>query len=197
MSLKSFAKLLVGASILASAAAFATPLTVDVAGIASHGAFGDSRNTVLNFNVGANASITSISYDVNLTAFAPSWLSELGLAFTNSAITDGVLLNPGFNDDRPGTASYSDSLDLVLGELSFNVGSDGILRLEFYEDFDDVAVDPDGRWNFGTITFNIEGGTTPPVSDVPEPASILLLGAGLGMMGYTGRRRRAKAATAA
>jgi hypothetical protein len=196
MSLKFFAKLLVGLSLVASASVFATPLTVNVTGINSVGGFGDAGNTVLTFNVGANATITSIDYNVNITAFTPSWLSEIGLAINDSTGSDGVFFTPGFADDNPGTGSYADFADLTALGLDFQVGADGILRLEFFEAFDDFT-GVDGHWNFGTITFNVEGGTTPPVSDVPEPASILLLGAGLGMMGYAGRRRGAQAGAAA
>jgi len=150
-------------------------------------------------SVFADSIITSVSFSANLTAFSPSWLSELTLSFENADQTDGVFFNPGFNDDNPGTATYNGFADLVDLDLSFAVGADGILRLEFFEGFDDFD-GPDGIWNFGTITFGVEtvGGEVPP-GEVPEPATGLLLGAGLGMMGYASRRRQAarKAASAA
>ena len=192
MFLRSLSKLLVTLSLFACTSVFAAPLVVDVTGIQSFSQVGDSRNTVLTFNVGAFATITGISYNVNLTAFAPSYLAELGLYFGDATQTAGVFLTPGFQDANPGTASYSGSGDLVQLGLAFQVGADGILRLEFFEGFDDASVSPDGIWNFGTVTFITDAATVP--GDVPEPASGLLMGAGLALMGYTARRRNARKA---
>jgi len=192
MSLKSITKMLASLSFFACASAFAAPLTltVDVAGIESYGFQGDPENTVLNYNIGANSTVTSVNYSFNITAFDPSWLAELGLLFTNSAVSDGVIWTPGFEDTDAGNATYSGTLDLVADGLDFVVGADGILRLEFFEDWDDFA-GPDGQWNFGTISFNYDtlDDTGPGPSPVPEPATALLLAGGLGLIGY-GRRRR-------
>ena len=193
MSLKSVTRMLASLAFLASTSAFAAPmsLTVDVAGIQSHGfLLEDPDNTVLNYNVGANSTITSVNYSINLTAFSPSWLADIGLLFTDSNVFNGVIWTPGFGDTGPGTASYSGTLDLVAEGLDFAVGADGILRLEFYEDWDDLA-GADGQWNFGTISFNYEtlDDTGPGPSPVPEPATALLFAGGLGLIGY-GRRRR-------
>jgi hypothetical protein len=190
MSFRFLTKALIGLSFLACSTTFAAPLVVNVAGIESFGEVGDSGNTVLNFNVGAFATITSISYNVNITAFTPSYLSEIGLYFGDSDQSTGVFFTPGFQNPNPGTGTYADSADLVDLGLAFQVGADGILRLEFFEDFDDGSVSPDGIWNFGTITFTTDAVDVPTPGDVPEPASGLLFGAGLALMGYTARRRR-------
>lgn len=195
MLFRSLSKAFIGLSFLACTSVFAAPLVVDVTGIQSVGAYGNAGNTVLNFNVGAGVTITGISYNVNVTAYTPSWLSEIGLNFTGSDEVDGVALTPAFDTDAPGTGTYSDSGDLVDLGLSFQVGADGILRLEFFEAFDDSAISPDGIWNFGTITFFTDA-VDPPTGDVPEPASGLLIGAGLALMGYTARRRRGAAKAA-
>lgn len=186
MSLRFLKTLLVSLSLLASTSVLAAPLVVNIAGVESHGELGDPDNTVWTYNVGANSTITSVSYSFNVTAYDPSWLSEIGLAFTNSKSDNGVVFNPGILDWYAGTADYADEVDLREYDLAFQVGSDGILRLEFYEDYDDFS-GPDGIWNFGTITFGIE----PEAAAVPEPMSALLLGAGALAMGYAGRRRRA------
>ncbi len=194
MSLNVLKKLLVSSLFFASTSLFAAPLVVNLDRVDSVGEIGDPDNTVLTYDIGANSLITGISYNINVTAYSPSWLNELGLAFTNSKGTDGVVFNPGVGLITSGTRTFFDSVDLTEYGLAFNVGADGILRLEFYEDYDDLFVYPDGRWNFGTITFEY---TPEAVNAVPEPATALLLGGGAMLMGFAGRRRRAKAAAAA
>ena len=184
LSVRSFKQLLVGVSLLACTSAFATPFTFDVAGARGVGEFGNAGNDVYEINVGANATITSVSFNVNLTAFPPSFLSEMFLAFTNSSATRGGNLQPGVDVNASGTQTFTGMEDLVADDFSFSVDADGILRLEFYESFDDESVSPDGVWNFGTITFNTDAG------EVPEPATGMLIGAGLALMACTTRRRR-------
>ena len=193
MSLASLNKLLVSLSLFACSSVFAAPLVVNVAGVQSYGLLGNANNTVLDFNVGANAVITSISYSVSLTATPPSWLSEMALYFGDSTGVTGVFFNPGFLDDVAGSATYADSFDLVALGLDFAVGADGILHLEFFEDFNDYA-GVDGFWNAGTITFGIDTVDVEVPGEVPEPATGLLLGAGLAVMGFAGRRQAARRA---
>lgn len=196
MSLRSLKALFVSLSLLASTSVFAVPLVVNLNNIDSVGEIGDPGNTVLTYDIGANSLVTGISYDINVTAYRPSWLDELGLAFTNSKGTEGVFFNPGVGLLFSGTGSFADSADLTEFGLAFNVGVDGILRLEFFEDFDDFGVNPDGRWNFGTITFDYTPAEV--AGEVPEPATALLLGGGAMLMGFASRRRRvAKALDAA
>ena len=189
MSLRSLKALLVSLSLAASTSVFAVPLVVDLTGINSVGEIGDPGNSVYTFDIGANSLITGISYNFNVTAYNPSWLSELALTMTNSKQTEGVDFHPGIGLDFSGTQSFSGTADLVPLGLDFYVGNDGILRLELFEDFDDSRVNPDGRWNFGTITFDYTPQADP--TDVPEPATALLLGGGAMLMGLAGRRRRA------
>lgn len=185
MPIPSFARLLASLSFFACTSLFAAPLVVDVTGIPSYGDLGNPNNTVLTYNVGANAAITSISYNVTLTAFDQSFLSEISLRFLGSN-GGGVMFSPGFGDDVSGTATYVAATDLVAAGLSFNVGADGLLRLEFFDSADDL-VGPDGIWNFGTITFGINETAG---SDVPEPGTTALFGAGLMLMAVAARRRR-------
>lgn len=190
MLLKSFSKLLVGLSFLASASAFAVPTTttVNLIDVPSYGTFGDPENFIGVVDVGANSTITSIAFDLTLTAFSPSYLSELVVFFGRSDFLNGVFFTPGLGDDGPGTASYSGSASLTDLGLDFQVGADGLLLVEFFEDWDDFA-GADGVWN-GSFTFGYD--TVDAPVDVPEPASALLIAAGLATMRYVGRRRAAK-----
>ncbi|MDQ2822399.1 MAG: PEP-CTERM sorting domain-containing protein [Pseudomonadota bacterium] len=188
MNIPSIARLLASLSFFACTSLFASQLVVDVTGIPSYGELGNPNNTVLTYNVGANAVITSIRYDVNLTAYYLSFLSDISLNFVRSN-GKGVAFAPAAGDDFGGTASYSNTLDLVALGFTVQILDDGIFRLEFYESGDDLP-GPDGVWNFGTITFGINGddGTA-----VPEPGTTALFGAGLMLMAYVARRRSTRA----
>jgi hypothetical protein len=188
MLLTSIKRFFTGLMLLASTSAIAVPLIVDVTGITSNGELDSAGNVVMEYQVGANSTIDGISYSVNLTAFEPSWLSDIALLFSDSA-GNGVIFRPAFEDDFPGTSDYAGSMDLTPLNLDFMVGADGILRLEFYEIFDDFPFSPDGIWNFGTITFNVNSQEIP--APAPEPATVLLLAGGLVIIGY-GRRRSSK-----
>lgn len=177
---------LLGTALPVSQAEAAT-LVVNVAGAQSYSAFGDIRNTVQTFNIGALSRITAIAFDVTITAFPTSYLSEATLAFTGSDTNgDGVFFTPGFDDAAPGTASYAGSTTLTGQGLDFAVGTDGILRLEYFDSFDDASVSPDAQWIGGTLTFTYDEVT----AAVPEPATWMMMFAGFAMVGGAARYRR-------
>jgi hypothetical protein len=167
--------------------ASAGALVFDVTGIQSVDLRGSRDNTVLYFDVGANSTITTLAYDVDITTFRMSWLSEMAMVFTSTA-GRGVIFTaaPGKINQHPGTGHYAGFVDLNDVNLGFNVGGDGILRVEFYEHYNDFS-GSDGQWNSGTVTFGVqEAGDAP----VPEPSTALLTGAGLALLGWIGRRER-------
>ena len=157
---------------------------VNVAGISSVAAAGTAGNTVLSFNVGAGSSVTGIGWDVNNTAFTPSWLSEMVVRFTNTDGSGGVDLTVGNGDDFAGTAAYNSGgvLDLIGLGLSFTANADGLVRFEFFESFNDAGVTPDGTWNSGALTLQVVA--------IPEPATYALMAMGLFAVGAAARRRK-------
>lgn len=180
---------------LATAAALALPsaanaatLVVDVSGAQSYFDFLTPGNTVNTYNIGANSHITGVAYSVNITAFSPSWLNEAVVSFTDTDISAGVDLTPGFGQSVSGTQSFSSggTVDLVALGLDFSVGADGLLRLEYWENFDDGSVSPDALWNSGTITFTYDA----VAGGIPEPSTWAMLILGMGAIGATMRRRQ-------
>ena len=157
-------------------------LQIDTAGILNYDERGATSNVVLDFYVGSGASITSLKWDVNVTSYVGSYLSEMQITFSDSLGT-GVTFTPGDGDDFDGTADYAGFQNLGdLGQI-FAVGADGILRLEFHDGFKDLAFDePEGRWNYGTLSVGI--------SPVPEPPVFAMMLGGLLLVSAVVKRRR-------
>jgi hypothetical protein len=183
MSFRPLSSLLAGLSLVACTSVLAAPLPLTITDTFSNGVLGSATNEVYAFQVGANATITSISYNVNLTALAPSYLSEMSLLFSPSA-GKGVAFQPAGGQLFAGTGTYAGFIDLIALDTSFQVGSDGLLRLEFYESFNDID-GADGVWNFGMLVIGVQDAETA----VPEPGTSMLIGAGLLLLSYAGRRR--------
>lgn len=159
-------------------------LVVNVAGILDNDERGAASNIVRDFYIGPRASITSFKWDINLTSFAGSYLSEMQVTFSDS-VGNGVTFTPGSGDDFDGTMQYAGFQELGDLGLIFQLASDGILRLEFHDGFKDLGFDePEGIWNFGTLTFG--------VAVVPEPPSWALILGGLLLLPIAARRRRTR-----
>jgi MYXO-CTERM domain-containing protein len=163
----------------ASFAAQATPVVVDVSGAQSVNLQGEAGNTVWLVNIGANAMLNSLDWAVTLSAFAPSSLSEMRVSF---GATSGPMydLMPDVVAGFSGTGSYAGSASLA--GLGIAAGADGLLRIEFSEDFKDFGFNvAEGQWLSGNLTFD--------VSAVPEPASAAFMLMGLGLVAAARRRR--------
>ena len=137
-------------------------------------------NTVLTFNVTPGSLVNAISYNLTLATVGESWLSEATISFLNSN-GDGVVLSPGFGVGNSGVGTYAGSALLSDLGLSFNVGADGLLIVEFYENFDDVEFAADANWTAGSVTLA-------NIGLVPEPSTYGLMA--LGLLAVAGAARR-------
>jgi len=167
---------------LASLAAQASPVVVDVSGAQSVNLQGEAGNTVWLVNIGAGAVLNSLDWAVTLNAFAPSSLSEMQVSFGSSSGLDLITFAPDELDGFSGAGSYTGSLD--LSAFGIAAGADGLLRIEFSETYKDFAAGvAEGRW--------LGGVSSSAMATVPEPGSLALAGLSLALVGASRRRRRA------
>ncbi|MES2159957.1 MAG: PEP-CTERM sorting domain-containing protein [Pseudomonadota bacterium] len=156
---------------------------VNVAGVQSYDLYGEPGNTVIELNLGAQAQVTSIAWNFNITAYSPSWLADMEVHFDSSAGSDGVVFTPSIVEDS-GTEHHEGSADLVDLGLAFKVGANGKLRIEFSENYKDLNPgEADGQWDSGSFTIGY-------VSAVPEPATYGMMLLGLLAIGVVARRRQ-------
>lgn len=155
-------------------------LVISAAGVASFDGPAAAGNTVLTFNVAPGALINALSFNLALTTVGESWQSEATIALLSSS-GSGFVFSPGAGVDAPGTGTFSRTVLLSDLGQAFNVGADGLLRVEFYESFDDVTGAADANWTAGSITLA-------NVGVVPEPGSYGLMA--LGLLAVVGSVRR-------
>jgi MYXO-CTERM domain-containing protein len=163
-------------------------VNIDVTGVQSFDGLGGG-NTVLEIDLadalglaaGSQVTMTAVGWDVTISTFGASWLSEATIYFDDNVAPDesGLFLAPGTGLDAPGSQAFSSGglLDLSDSMIPNIVLPNGILRLEFFEGFDDVLGEADAEWS-GTISIG--------VTEVPAPGAA----AALGLAGLAGMRRR-------
>ncbi len=142
---------------------------------------GDSDNLILDLNLGGAATMHGIGWDVTQTTIGASWLSEQVVSFAEAGGAPALYLTTS-GTGAPGTESNASAGIVDLGDAGIPdlVMASGVLRMEFFESFDDVADAIDGHWLEGsTLTFDM--------TVVPAPGALALLGLG-GLA--TARRRR-------
>lgn len=164
--------------------AHAETFTFDFENLYSVDDKGADGNARLSFELGAGAFITGFGWDIDVTAFDPSFLSELTLDFTNT-LGVGAAFSPAPEAYASGSWAGAGSVDLVNTGVSFHLQPDGMLHLEFHEFYDDEAGVPDGLWRSGSLSFDYVA------APIPEPATYALWASGLlAVAAWRGRRRR-------
>lgn len=185
---------LLGVAVLSMSAMTANAALIDVTvdGIESFDAPGAVANTIVTVDIAAALGLTSgsavildgIGWDVTITAEGASWYSETAVSFSDSSGGQTVTRVPGsvdaFADPGVAIAYTSGGVEFLstLGETELLL-SDGLLRLEFFETFDDVTGVSDATW----------GGNLTVSAIVPVPPAFVLLFSGLLSAGVLGRRR--------
>lgn len=147
---------------------------LDISMYFSWDGYGDASNDVpvidlaaaLGFASGTAITMDGIGWDVTLDTSAGcegtgapggSYLSEAVMYFDDNIAPDGsgLFLTVGVGDNFAGTASYySDVLYLVPNGIPDIPLPDGLLRLEFYESYDDVGDTVDACYN-STLTISV------------------------------------------
>lgn len=183
MPLLRVAALAAGLALSGTAATAAAPqtFTFNFGNVQSVGEEGDPSNATLAFDIGRHSQVIGFSWDVAVTAFEPSWLSELTVSVAND-LGEGFYFSPVLDLDESGSATSSGSVDLLNAGLSFSARRSGSLQFEFFEFYDDLADAADGRWDRGQFSI--------VYAPIPEPASLALFAAGLA--GIAVRRQLAR-----
>ncbi len=152
--------------------------TVDVTGIPSIDRIGSPLNAVLFVWIGAGNEITGVGWDVVLQTVAPdSWRDDMRISVTNSANdpSTGFGFRPGSGDGPGGPTSYS-SGGIRSVPSSFPIVRarfDGLIRLEFAENYEDAPGEIDGLWVSGEVLLQTRFA-------IPAPVSAMLFGLSVG-----------------
>ena len=157
-------------------------IIIDLSGVESWDLEGDTLSNYFEmFALPPGAQIIGVGWEISIETIGASWLSEVTVSFSNTDGSGIFYATPGVGDDLPGTASYSSGgkIDLVGAGLDFALNADGMLNLEVFETFDDVADTVDAVFGAGSY-FSIV------YKPIPTPGSLALLGLG----GLAAARRR-------
>ena len=190
------------AATLASGAAHAATLIVDVTGALSYGVrcnaaknecgpTNPNKNTVMLFDIGAFSQVTALAYNVSIASVGYSYQQDMMFSLSDSSGGARLGVRPA-GQYGSGSGTYTGARDLLVDKV-FNMytGADGLLRVEFSDEYDDIRNGIDGRWRSGTITLTYE--PVPPTSAVPEPGTWAVMITGFGIVGATLRRRKTAA----
>jgi hypothetical protein len=136
--------------------------------------FSIDLNAALGGLAGNDAFVAGIGWDINLETVGGSWLDEAAYDFAGQ-----IFLTPAAGNSAPGAGNFNSPVvilaDIPLPDIQ---AAGGILTIELFESFDDVA---------GAIDAFASGSLTLVVDyKVPTPAGLAVLGLG----GLAAARRR-------
>ena len=152
-------------------------LCVSFDGQESWDALDDSDNIVIDLDIGANNLLAGVGWDIGIASVGASWLSEATIQHSSSAGSadpNAINLAVGAGEDASGDQDFSSDGTLLIfadNELPNVVpGEDGILRLQLFESFDDVADAIDANYrNAADPALCPEGGLGLLIEAQPEP----------------------------
>lgn len=157
---------------------------IDLSGVVLDPGFGGGGNDpiILNHVETKHGPLSSIWFDLDYTANAPSWGSEVNILLTHSEsgftyFADASVLF-GWGSD----GNWTTMIDVIIPE---DVPADifGNWTVSIFDDLNDGGV-VDGMFNDGSqIKLH-------PVAQVPEPGTLALFGVGLAGLAWLVRRRR-------
>lgn len=172
------------AATLAFGPAHADSLVIDIQNDKSFSPDG-AHNVTASYTVSPYALITSVEWDVTLTAHPKSTLEDMFMSISGN-LGGGIAIEPGYGDSHAGTQHYAGSADLVAQDITFLANADGSLQIEFW-DYSNDRLGADGIWKSGTVTIDYQAAPVPE----PSTAGMLLLGLAAAGGWQAQRRRRA------
>jgi uncharacterized protein (TIGR03382 family) len=166
--------LVLGGAVANASAAF---IDVNLAGWKSRDDYGVPSNTSVNIPLPVGTQIVGAEYiDLEYESFDPSWRSELVLSLNDSLVApdfwDTLIAGAPDSSGIFGPVSASFANPGLSGSGPFSL-STGDLFVTVYEDYADIAVDPDAVIRTGTLRIHYEAAA------VPVPPSLALFGLGL------------------